>query len=231
MRRRDRQRLARGVGVRQLPCEAHCGRVRSPSVMITTGCTDRVRVQVKGVTWHIFAVYWLGSALGRPGRQWSPAAQDRDAGGEGCLGWGCAAACGPPAGSAGRGSARRCRSRPSACARRIRRTTAAGAAAGWAPGAARQPRAGRPAPRTGSGHRRCSPRRTWPARAAPSLHPAPPARPESAWTAGLKSAASPGRARGRTFRAATMSGSHGAMMPSVSSRSRQVRTVRSDSPV
>jgi hypothetical protein len=66
-----------------------------------------------------------GLCAGPPGRQWSPAAEDRDAGGAGCLRWGCAAARGPPACSAGRGSARRCRSRPSGCARRIRRTTAA----------------------------------------------------------------------------------------------------------
>ena len=40
-----------------------------------------------------------------------------------------------------------------------------------------------------------------------------------------------GRRSARLIRAATMSGSHGAMMPAAASRSRQVRAVRSASPV
>ena len=40
-----------------------------------------------------------------------------------------------------------------------------------------------------------------------------------------------GRRSARLIRAATMPGSHGETMPAASSRSRQVRTVRSDSPV
>jgi hypothetical protein len=55
------------------------------------------------------------AVLGAPGRHCSPAAQDRDAGGEGCLGEG-SAACGPPGLQCGQGSARRCRSRSCACA-------------------------------------------------------------------------------------------------------------------
>jgi hypothetical protein len=48
----------------------------------------------------------------------------------------------------------------------------------------------------------------------------------------LRSRSQPWRRRSaRLIRAATMSGSHGRMMPSDSSRSRQVRTVRSDRPV
>ena len=40
-----------------------------------------------------------------------------------------------------------------------------------------------------------------------------------------------GRRSARLIRAATMPGSHGVMMPTAASRFRQVRTVRSDSPV
>ena len=52
------------------------------------------------------------------------------------------------------------------------------------------------------------------------------------WQAGLRFKPQPCvRRSARLIRAATMAGSHGVIVPSTASRSRQVRTVRSDSPV
>jgi len=123
--------------------------------MITTGLHRPGPGPGQRWPWHIFAVYWLGSVLGRLGANGrlrrGTAMQAVRAVWAGTV----LLRAGRRLAARARGSARRCRTRPSVCARRIHRTTAGRAATGRATGAIRQPRAGRPVPHTGSERRRC----------------------------------------------------------------------------